>query len=56
MSESTITVLIAAGILIVLALFVPCMESLARIVRRNAQREDAIAAQPSEASSKRRIA
>jgi hypothetical protein len=36
-SESTTSILIAAAILIVLALFVPCMESLARLLRRKAQ-------------------
>lgn len=34
MSESTLAILISAGILVALALFVPCIDSLAGILRR----------------------
>jgi hypothetical protein len=34
MSESTLALVISAGILIVLALFVPCIDSLAGMLRR----------------------
>lgn len=43
MSESTISILIAAAILVALALFIPCMESLARLLR-NRTRKTAMAA------------
>jgi len=41
MSESTLALLISAGILIVLALFVPCIDSLAALLRRPAKNSDA---------------
>jgi len=48
-SESTTSILIAAAMLVVLALFVPCMESLARLLRRRARMRDAVAeAQPAK--------
>jgi hypothetical protein len=40
MSESTLAVLISAGILIVLALFVPCIDSLAALMRRDANKSN----------------
>ncbi len=40
MSEPTLSILISAGVLIVLALLVPCMESLARLFRRREQKRD----------------
>jgi hypothetical protein len=36
-SEPTLSLLIAAAILAVLALFVPCIESLAKLLRRGPQ-------------------
>ena len=40
MSESIASVFIAAGILVALALFVPCMESLAGLMRRRIQKQN----------------
>lgn len=49
MSESTLAFLIAAGILLVLALFVPCIDSLAGMLRRRPRMRDAAAeAQPAK--------
>lgn len=57
MSELATSVLMSAVILVALALFVPCMESVAGLLRRSAQRRKAgTAEQQPERSAPQKIA